>query len=150
MSVAVSVATDGVRVAVARARVEALVRGVMRAERVTDALISVAFVSSGAIARLNRVHLGHRGPTDVIAFAHTGGAVTIGDVYICPDVARRNAALWGIGVREELSRVIVHGVLHVLGYDHPQDEEARIGSPMWRRQEALVRRLVPGRTRRAA
>jgi probable rRNA maturation factor len=146
MSVAVSVATDGVRVPVARARIEALVRGVLRAERVTDAMISVACVSPAAIARLNRVHLGHRGPTDVIAFAYTGGVATIGDIYICPDVARRNAAAWGIGVREEFARVVVHGVLHALGYDHPHDEAARTGSPMWRRQEALVRRL----TRRAA
>jgi probable rRNA maturation factor len=146
MSLAVSVATDGVRVPVARARVEALVRGVLRAERVTDAFVSVAFVSPAAIARLNRQHLGHRGPTDVISFAHTGGVVTIGDIYICPDIVRRNAAAWGIGVREELARVAVHGVLHVLGYDHPLDETARTGSPMWRRQEALVRRL----TRKAA
>jgi probable rRNA maturation factor len=142
MSVAVSVATDGVRVPVARARMEALVRAVLRAERVNDALMSLAFVSSAAIARLNRLHLGHRGPTDVIAFAYSGAAVTIGDVYICPGVVRANAVAWGIGVREELARVVVHGVLHVLGYDHPQDEAARTGSPMWRRQEALVRRLA--------
>jgi probable rRNA maturation factor len=143
MSLVVSVATDGVRVPVARARIEAIVRGVLRAERVADAFVSVAFLSPAVIARLNREHLGHRGPTDVIAFAHTGGAVIIGDVYICPQVVRENAAAWGIGVREELYRVAVHGVLHVLGYDHPQDEIARTGSPMWRRQEALVRRLVP-------
>jgi probable rRNA maturation factor len=148
MSLVVSVATDGgVRVPVSRARVEALVRGVLRAERVGDAFISVAFLSSAAIARLNRAHLNHRGPTDVIAFAHTGGAVTIGDIYICPQVVRRNATTWGTGVREEFARVVVHGVLHVLGYDHPHDASARTGSPMWRRQELLVRRLA---ARRAA
>jgi probable rRNA maturation factor len=142
MTLAVSVATDGVRVPVARARIEALVSGVLRAEGVTDALVSLAFLSPAGIARLNRQHLGHRGPTDVIAFAHTGGAVTIGDIYIAPDVVRRNAGAWGIGVREELARVVVHGVLHVLGYDHPHDESARTASPMWRRQERLVRRLL--------
>jgi probable rRNA maturation factor len=146
MSLAVSVATDGVRLPVARARIEALVRGVLRAERVSDALMSLAFVSPAAIGRLNRAHLGHRGPTDVIAFAHSGGVVTIGDIYVCPSVVRGNAVAWGIGVREELARVVVHGVLHVLGYDHPEDEAARTGSPMWRRQEVLVRRLA----RRAA
>jgi probable rRNA maturation factor len=142
MSVAVSVATDGgVRLPVARARIETLVRGVLRAERVGDALMSLAFVTPAAIARLNRVHLGHRGPTDVIAFAYTGGVVTIGDVYICPDVVRRNAGAFGRGVREELARVVVHGVLHVLGYDHPAGD-ARTASPMWRRQETLLRRLI--------
>jgi probable rRNA maturation factor len=143
MSLAVSVATDGVRVPVARARVEALVRGVLKAERVHNAFVSVAFVSPAAIARLNRQHLGHRGPTDVISFAHAGGgAVTIGDIYICPDAVRRNATAWGTGIREELTRVVVHGVLHVLGYDHPDDADERTTSPMWRRQERLVRRLA--------
>jgi probable rRNA maturation factor len=140
MSLAVSVATDGVRLPVARARIEALVRGVLRAERVADALMSLAFVTPAAIARLNRAHLDHRGPTDVIAFAYTGGAVTIGDIYIAPDVTRRNAAALRVGVREELARVVVHGVLHVLGYDHPPGD-ARTRSPMWQRQETLLRRL---------
>jgi probable rRNA maturation factor len=142
MSLAVSVATDGVRVPVARARIESLVRGVLRAERIANAFVSVAFLSPAAIARLNRQHLGHHGPTDVISFAHTGGAVTIGDIYICPEMVRRNATAWGTGVREELARVVVHGVLHVLGYDHPDDADARTASPMWRRQERLVRRLA--------
>jgi probable rRNA maturation factor len=60
-------------------------------------------------------------------------------------VARANARRHGVGIREELVRLVVHGVLHALGYDHP-DGEARFRSPMWRRQEALVRRAM----RRAA
>jgi probable rRNA maturation factor len=140
MTVAVSVATEGVRLPVARARVDALVRAVLKAERVRDALISVAFVSPTVIARLNRAHLGHRGPTDVIAFGFDGGP-RIGDIYISPDVARRNARAWGVGVREELSRLVVHGVLHVLGYDHPAGA-SRVESAMWRRQEKLLVRLA--------
>jgi probable rRNA maturation factor len=50
-----------------------------------------------------------------------------------------------VGIREELVRLVVHGVLHALGHDHPEGE-ARLRSPMWLRQEALVKRAM----RRAA
>lgn len=141
MSLAVAVSTDGTRIPIARQRVAALARRVLRAERVRDALLSVSFVSARAIAALNARHLGHRGPTDVIAFgfAPAGpGAPVVGDIYIAPDVARTNARRHGVGVREELARLVVHGTLHVLGYDHPAGD-ARTASPMWRRQELLLR-----------
>lgn len=149
MTVSVDVAADGVRVPVARARVAALVRMVLRAERVRDAMISVAFVSVSAIARLNRAHLQHAGATDVISFGFAprpGGGTrrtpVIGDIYIAPDVARRNAAAHGAGVREEIARLVVHGTLHVLGHDHPHGP-SRTSSPMWRRQESLLARARP-------
>lgn len=137
----VDVTAEGVRIAVARARVADVVHRVLRAEKVRDALLSIAFVSDREIAALNWRHLRHRGPTDVIAFGFAPGArggPVIGDVYVAPGVARRNAAEHGRGVREETLRLVVHGVLHVLGYDHPADE-SRYGSAMWRRQERLLR-----------
>ena len=143
MSLAVDVATEGVRIPIARARVAALAEGVLRREGVRDALLSIAFVSDRRISALNRAHLGHTGPTDVISFgfAPVGNArVVVGDVYIAPAVARRNARAHGNGVREELSRLVVHGVLHVLGHDHPEGEP-RYASPMWQRQEQLLRSL---------
>ena len=147
MSVAVDVAADGVRVPLSRDRVAALVRGVLAAEKVRHAMISVAFVTPRAMARLNQRHLRHAGPTDVISFgfAPTGAtAPVVGDVYVCPDVARENARANGVGVREEIARLVVHGTLHVLGHDHPVNED-RTRSPMWRRQEQLVRRLLAPR-----
>jgi probable rRNA maturation factor len=136
----VDVATDAVRIPVARSRVERIADEVLRAEGVRDALLSIAFVTDRRIAALNREHLGHRGPTDVISFAFrptTRAAAVVGDVYIAPGVARRNAIAAGQGVREELLRLVVHGVLHVLGHDHP-DGESRFTSAMWRRQEHLL------------
>jgi rRNA maturation RNase YbeY len=79
--------------------------------------------------------------TDVLAFSLAGpGEIVAGDIYICPWIATREAAARGIPVRRELLRLVVHGVLHVLGHDHPAGEE-RIASPMWRRQERYLRRL---------
>jgi probable rRNA maturation factor len=138
VSLAVSVSTDGVRIPLARTRVAEIARAALRAERVRDAMLSIAFVTSAAIAKLNRQYLGHTGPTDVISFSF--GEPLVGDIYISPDVARRNASQFGVGIREELTRLVIHGVLHVTGHDHPAD--ARSASPMWKRQERLVRQAV--------
>ncbi|HEX5831468.1 MAG TPA: rRNA maturation RNase YbeY [Gemmatimonadaceae bacterium] len=146
-SVAVDVTADATRVPIARARVIELVRGVLRAERISSALVSVTFVTPRAIAALNRRHLGHRGSTDVISFGmRDAGGPVVGDIYIAPAVARDNARRHGVGVREEVARLVVHGTLHVAGWEHPEDE-TRTSSPMWRRQEMLLRRLLAGGAR---
>lgn len=140
----VHVETDAVRVPVARARVQRVADAVLRAEGVRHAEVSITFVSDRAMARLNWRHLHHRGPTDVISFgfapASTAGGIA-GDVYIAPAVARRNALAHGAGMREELLRLVVHGVLHVVGHEHPIDD-TRTASPMWKRQERLLARAM--------
>jgi probable rRNA maturation factor len=141
---AVQVATEKVRIPVALARVQRAVESVLRAERVREAQLSVTFLSDRRMAALNLRHLGHRGATDVISFGFlpvAKGTPVTGDVYIGAAVARRNALAHGVGVREELLRLVVHGTLHVLGHDHPVDE-ARYSSPMWRRQERLLQRVL--------
>lgn len=146
MSRIVDVATESVRIPVSRSRVAQLTDRVLRAEGVHDAALSVTFVSDRRIGALNWQHLRHRGPTDVISFGFErtwNDAPVTGDIYIAPDVARRNARVAGRGVREELLRLVVHGVLHVLGHDHPEGE-ARYESPMWRRQEALLEAELQG------
>jgi probable rRNA maturation factor len=142
----VEVASDGVRVPVARARVQAAAERVLRAERVRDAHVNVTFLDDRRMAALNRKHLGHRGTTDVISFgfapAAKGGPLT-GDIYIAPAQARRNALAHGVRIRDELLRLVVHGILHVTGHDHPAGE-LRYASPMWRRQERVLRQLLAG------
>ena len=140
----VHVTTAEVRVPVGRARIARAVEAVLRAERIRDAQVSVTFVTDRAMAKLNRTHLAHRGSTDVISFAFAPvaeGAPMTGDVYIAPAVARRNAIAHGSGIREELLRLVVHGTLHVVGHDHPVDH-TRCVSPMWRRQERLLQRVL--------
>jgi probable rRNA maturation factor len=153
MSLDVDVAAVNTRSPVARSVVAEIARRALRAEKVRDALISVTFVDTATIARLNRTHLGHAGPTDVISFQFKRlkrSDPVIGDVYICPKVARQNAAERNSGAREEIARLVIHGVLHVLGHDHPEGK-GRESSRMWRRQEQLVRRwAVAGAERRPA
>lgn len=140
----VDVSADGVRVPVALARVRDACARVLRAERVRDALVSIAFVSARRMAALNREHLQHAGPTDVISFGFAPtrkGSGLVGDIYICPAVARANALAHGERIRDELLRLVVHGTLHVAGHAHPETDD-RAASPMWKRQERLMRTLV--------
>jgi probable rRNA maturation factor len=143
MSINVYVNARDARSALSAARIESIARATLASERVREAMLSITFVSNAAIARLNAKHLGHRGATDVISFGFTGagkGAPVIGDIYIAPAVARANALEHGAPIREELARLVVHGTLHVLGYDHP--EGTRTSSPMWKRQERLLSRVL--------
>lgn len=116
-----------------------VVTGVLRGER-RAARISVAFLGREAMRRLHAAHLGHDRPTDVLAFALPGDPLT-GDLYLCPWVAARQARRFGVSLRQEVVRLLVHGTLHVLGYDHPEGD-ARTRSPMWRRQERYVAALA--------
>jgi probable rRNA maturation factor len=91
---------------------------------------------------LHRRFKGRPGVTDVLAFALPGlGGALAGDVYICPWQAARQARRLRVPLRQELVRLVVHGVLHVLGWEHPEDDR-RVGSPMWRRQERYVAALT--------
>lgn len=137
---AVSVSVAGTRARISASKLQRLARHVLRAEKVRDAMLSVAFVSPRAIAALNEKYLAHEGATDVISFAlgDAGASAAIGDIYICPVVARANAKRFGGTFGGELERLVVHGVLHVLDWDHPEGD-ARVASPMWKRQEQLLR-----------
>jgi probable rRNA maturation factor len=129
---------------VSRARVREAAIAALEAERVRDAMLSITFVGRATISGLNRRYLGHRGPTDVISFGlgrpGNRGAV-IGDIYICPEIARDNARRQGVAIGEEILRLVVHGTLHVLGHDHPTGA-SRTTSPMWRRQERILARVL--------
>ena len=117
----------------------ALAEAVLEAEGVRgEAELSLSFVGQAAIADLNERYLGHEGPTDVLSFpledgppAPSQGAdpartppVLLGDVVVCPEVAYRNAPDHTGTYEDELALLVVHGVLHVLGMDHEEPDEA--------------------------
>jgi len=135
------VVVNGRRLPLSRALVRRVVEAVLEAER-RKGLVSVTFLGRDTMRRLNAAHKGHDRPTDVLTFTLGGprGQV-IGDVYICPWVARREARARGIPPREELIRLVVHGTLHAVGREHP-DGPDRTRSAMWRRQERYVEALT--------
>ncbi len=132
---------SGRRVPLPASLVRRAVATVLRGER-RDALVSVTFLGRDAMRRLNAEHTGRERPTDVLSFELTDPAGrAVGDVYICPWVARREARARGIPLRQELLRLVVHGTLHALGREHPEGE-GRTTSAMWRRQERYVDALA--------
>jgi probable rRNA maturation factor len=132
---------SGRRLPLSRTLVRRVVEAVLRSEG-RDALISVTFVGRDSMRRLNAEHKGHDRPTDVLTFALTDPTGrTVGDVYLCPWVARREARARAIPLREELIRLVIHGTLHALGRHHPEGPE-RTRSAMWRRQERYVETLA--------
>jgi len=135
------VVVQGRHLPLSRALVRRVVEGVLKGER-RKGLISVTFLGRDSMRRLNAAHKGQDRPTDVLSFrlADPAGQV-VGDVYVCPWVARREAEARGIAFCEELIRVVVHGTLHALGHDHPEGTE-RTRSAMWRRQERYVEALA--------
>jgi probable rRNA maturation factor len=141
---AIDISSSVRRLTVSRARVREAAVAALNAERVRNAMLSITFVGRAAMSEMNYRYLRHRGPTDVISFGlgRTGkrGAV-IGDIYICPEVARYNAKRQGIPIGEEVLRLVVHGTLHVLGHDHPVGV-SRMTSPMWQRQERILARVL--------
>jgi len=118
----------------------AMAEAVMTAEHLPiDTELTLHLVDQAYIAGLNETHLGKAGPTDVLSFpiedlvpgrppasVPGGPPPHIGDVLICPAVVRDNAARAGVPFDDELALMVVHGVLHLLGYDHVDDGDAEL------------------------
>ncbi len=149
-----------------------LARLVLTDERVherygSDVEMSLMFVDSQTIAELNERFLGADGPTDVLSFpldeelppggrqpdqggrgpgapADSGDPpALLGDVVVCPSVASRQAAERGGAPEDELALLVVHGVLHLLDYDHAEPDEATV---MRRREQELLTRFRDSET----
>jgi probable rRNA maturation factor len=114
-----------------------VVLAVLVGEGAGETQVTVTFLSSARMRALNRRTFRRDRATDVIGFTLPHPGALVGDVYVCPGVARRSAAQLNVRAQEELIRLVVHGTLHVLGYDHPSGKN-RIASPMWKVQERYV------------
>lgn len=87
--------------------------------------VSVIFCSDNYILDINQRFLQHDYFTDIITFDYSEGEKISGDLFISVDSVRENSIEYGTEFEEELHRVIVHGILHLIGYDDHTDEEIR-------------------------
>ena len=109
--------------------------------------VSISFVTDEEIAQLNAEYRGKEGPTDVLSFECDGldddmllfeddqfevPEFALGDIVIAPDVALKQSADYGTTFEQEISVLLVHGLLHLCGYDHIEDEDAAIMEPLER------------------
>jgi len=131
------------------------IAAVLAAEGQPDGEVTLVVTSDEAVAELNRRYRGVDGPTDVLSFpaqepASSNGirtsfvtapemAAYLGDIVIAFPFTRHQAAELGRSVADELWLLAVHGVLHLLGYDHAEPEEE---AAMWARQDAILSKLA--------
>ncbi len=132
---------------IATRRIERAARTLLTAVGRPTAALSLSFVGDAAMRRLNREHRGKDRTTDVLSFplhepfavpkrAGPGGPeLLLGDIIISLDVAARQAARYDAALEREIERLLIHGVLHLLGHDHEQPHER---SRMLREEKRLA------------
>jgi rRNA maturation RNase YbeY len=134
-------APRGRRVAALVARLGRSAERLLEQLRLPSAELSIVLVSDRRMRALNRQYRGRNRPTDVLAFAQQEGAGAappgvLGDVVISLDTAGRQAAAGRRPLAAEVERLLIHGLLHLFGYDHERSPaEAR---RMGRRERALA------------
>ena len=139
VSVEVAGKADGLPDATVREAIATVLDG----EAFGAAEFSVTFLSGQRMRAFNRRTFGHDHATDVIAFGMLHPGLLVADIYICPSIARRTARHLKESERDELVRLVVHGTLHALGYEHPAGED-RCRSRMWLMQENYVNNVLRG------
>jgi len=152
---AIDVRNEQAHLSVPAGRIRRIARLALAAEEVAHATISVALVDNQAIHRLNRQHLNHDYETDVLSFLFdsepnetstaavptnprgTGRRID-GEIVISAEMALKSAPRFGWTAAEELSLYLIHGLLHLCGYDDGTDSERRL---MQKRERAILNLL---------
>src|SRR5262249_32796840 len=136
----IAIASPQEAVEVDRRRMREIVRSVLDGENVADAEISLAFVDNATIHQLNKRYLNHDEPTDVLSFPLTepGAKRLAGELVIGAEVARAQAQGRGHDVQAELALYVIHGLLHLCGYDDKTEAHA---AAMRQRERHYLREL---------
>ncbi|HZV06319.1 MAG TPA: rRNA maturation RNase YbeY [Gemmataceae bacterium] len=136
----ISIATPQEIVAIDRARMREAVRTVLAGEDVADYEISLAFVDNPTIHRLNQRYLQHDEPTDVLSFplSEPRASKLAGELVLGVEVAAEQAASRGHDVQAELALYVIHGLLHLCGYDDHDDADR---AAMRQRERHYLRQL---------
>ena len=122
------------------ARLKLSARTVLEGEGITEAKISLALVTDDKIAEINKRFLDHDGPTDVITFplSNPKAKKLEGELVLGANVAQREAADRGHDVHTELCLYVIHGVLHLCGYD---DRNAKDKAAMRKKEREYLKKL---------
>jgi len=109
----------------------------------TDAELSIVLVDKDEIQNLNAKYRGINTPTDVLSFPQPQddfeGPCLLGDVVISPQVAESQAVKYQHSFEKEMAILLIHGILHLIGFDHEESEEKE---EMQKREEEIFNRLV--------
>ncbi|MFV0444561.1 MAG: rRNA maturation RNase YbeY [Planctomycetaceae bacterium] len=134
MPIRISIADEQSGLKIDRVRIREVVRKTLQSQQVRDAEISVALIDDSAMHVLNRRHLDHDYPTDVLSFLlsdeHSGNDASEespleGEIIISTETAMRQAGEYGWTPQAELTLYLVHGLLHLCGYDDHSSADRR-------------------------
>ena len=106
-------------------RFESWIKAVITSEGKKTGEISFIFCDDEYLLEINKQYLDHDTYTDIISFDNTVGSILNGDIFISTERVRENALEYGVPFKEELQRVIIHGVLHLCGYKDKTREETQ-------------------------
>jgi len=125
------------------AKIVKAVQTAAKLEKKITGSVEINFIGDALMKRMNREHRGKDRVTDVLSFAWQEDSVfktdCIGQIYICPGQIKRQAKEFRISESEELARMLAHGLLHIVGYDHGDDKEA---TKMFLLQENIVEAIL--------
>ena|SRR3989338_8961356 len=109
-----------------------IAKKVLKGENRNREKVSLVFVGKKEMQKLNKKFRGKNKPTDVLSFSAQGGPASgwdfkknnyLGEIVICPEIVKENAEKFGVDFKKEIIKVFVHGVFHLLGYDHEKSEK---------------------------
>ena len=131
------------RLKVKKKMIQLLVKNILTSEKV-DSGVDVIFVDDKFMRQLNKKFTKRNRTTDVLSFGMRGGEPeaieypSLGDIYVSLDQAKRQAEEYGVGFEEEVERLVAHGLLHLLGYDHANKKEENI---MRKKEEMYLKEM---------
>jgi probable rRNA maturation factor len=122
-------------------KIRKIVEYILKKERKSQFSLSINFVGETKIKSLNKQYRDKDSVTDVISFALQDGKqileiYELGDIFICHKQIKKQSKEFGVSYKEEMVRVLVHGVLHLLGYDHKNKKDEK---RMFFKQEKMVK-----------
>lgn len=113
-----------------------MIEKVIKSEKRTLGDLNFIISNDQYILEINREFLKHNYFTDVIAFGGTSKGIVSGEIYISKDTVKRNANNYNVSLKEEVLRVMIHGVLHLIGYE---DRDAGEKDIMHRKEDKWVK-----------
>jgi probable rRNA maturation factor len=114
---------------------EKVAKKVLMGENKKKLELSIVLVGQARIRKLNKKYRQNYRSTDVLSFSYDGS----GDIVICLGEVKKNAKRYNSTFRKELAKVLIHGILHLLGYDHEKSEKA--AKEMEEKQEHYLRKI---------
>lgn len=116
--------------------VHSIISGLKKELQFSISYLQINFVSPKKISEINENYLSHQGSTDIITFNYSEDPFNLdGECYICVPVAEKNAGKFKVSLQNELLRLIIHGILHLLGFD---DTEISKKKEMKKEEDRLV------------